>query len=143
MLVSGLVPKLGAETVDPSTPVVAPAPANPPALPSATDPHADVAAAVPPPEDPTVTDAKAFYDWVSDKSKKKIYLRIAGDYDVNADGIMERGIDRPSRFGIMRLYPKGYDIVRRVSMLPLPLQQQVYDHIRSHQLRSGWIQPKP
>jgi hypothetical protein len=105
----------------------------------ASEDAAPLESAAVPAEDPTVTAATAFYDWLSDASKKRVYQRIAKSYDTDLDGKLERGIDRPARFGVMRLYPKGYDIVRRVSGLPLEKQQRVYDHIRGHQLRSGWI----
>ncbi len=86
-----------------------------------------------------MVEARALYDWLSDSSKKKVMQRLLKNNDKNNDGTLETGIDRPSRFGIMRLYPKGYGIVKRVAESPLPLQQRVYEHIRAHQLRSGWI----
>lgn len=90
-------------------------------------------------EDPTVAEAKTFYDGLADSTKRSAYASVADACDDQHDGIMERRMKAPSRFGILRLYPKAYDLAKRVARLPLARQQAIYAYVHAHQLRSGWI----
>ncbi len=89
--------------------------------------------------DPTVAEAEKFYDSLADSTKRTVYSSVAAECDDDHDGIMERRMKAPSRFGITRLYPKGYDLAKRVAKLPLDKQQIIYGYAHDHQRRSGWL----
>ena len=99
----------------------------------------EAAVGIPQEVEDLVTEAKGFYDSLADETKRKAFRRIAGTYDPGRAGVLQRPIDPPRRFGAMRLYPKAYDIARRVSALPLDQQQRIYAYAYDHQRRSGWL----
>jgi hypothetical protein len=88
-----------------------------------------------------VAEATAFNDGLADDSKRRLFQRVAAVCDPGLAGCLQRPMDAPRRFGALRLYPRAYDLAKRVAALPLEHQQRLYAYVYAHQVRSGWVVP--
>jgi hypothetical protein len=89
-----------------------------------------------------IADAQRFYDGLADDTKRRLFQRVASGCDPELAGTLAKPVDAPRRFGALRLYPRAYDLAKRVSALPLEHQQSLYAYVYAHQVRSGWVVPK-
>jgi hypothetical protein len=86
-----------------------------------------------------ITEAERFYDGLADSTKRSVFEQVAGACDPTRDGTLRHALEPPKRFGVLRLYPRGYHMARRVTALPLNDQQRIYAYVYDHQVRSGWV----
>lgn len=91
--------------------------------------------------DPVVPEAIGYYDSCADRTKRQIHRKVADASDTGRDGVLDRPVQAPPRFGVLRLYPSGWRMAKKIADLPQAQQQLIWSHVHTHQVRSGWIKP--